>query len=167
MTTHSLIVAVSQNNVIGRDNDLIWHIPEDLKRFKTLTHGKPCIMGRKTFESILSVLGKPLPGRTSIIVSRSGYSYEGCPVATSLEDALELAKDYADEEIIIAGGAQIYREALEKNLVDQIYLTRVLQDYEGDAFLPALDDTKWEVVEDTLKETDPACRFQKLLAKSR
>lgn len=163
MTTVSLIVATSQNNVIGRDNDLIWHIPEDLKRFKALTFGKPCIMGRKTFESIVNILGKPLPGRTSIIVSRSGYSYEGCISATSLDDAVENAKGLNTDEIFIAGGAQIYKQSLDQGLIDKIYLTCVEQDFEGDAYFPELDMGSWTIEEDNSQGTNPSCRFMTLV----
>ncbi len=134
----SLIVAVADNNVIGKDNKMPWHISEDFKHFKEITTGKPCIMGRKTYESILEQLGKPLPNRTSIVVSRSGYKHEGAVTATSLDEALELAKAYIseanDNEIMVIGGAQIYKLALP--IADRIYLTRVHQEPEGDAFFP-------------------------------
>jgi dihydrofolate reductase len=130
----SLIVAVADNDVIGKDNKMLWHIPEDFKHFKAVTLGKPCIMGRKTYESILDHLGKPLPGRTSIVVSRSGYSHEGCLSASSLDEAIEMVQGETDDEIMIIGGAQIYALALP--IADRIYLTRVHQEPEGDAFFP-------------------------------
>ena len=134
----SLIVAVADNNVIGIDNKMPWHIPDDFKHFKAKTIGKPCIMGRKTYESILDALGKPLPKRTSIVISRSNYKHEGCITASSLDEAIELAKAYAspdyDNEIIVMGGAQIYKLALP--VANRIYLTRVHQEPEGDAFFP-------------------------------
>ncbi len=134
----SLIVAVADNNVIGKDNKMPWHISEDFKHFKEITLNKPCIMGRKTYESILEQLGKPLPKRTSIVISRSGYSHEGAMSATSLEEAIELAKAFAteenDNEIMVIGGSQIYKLALPT--ADRIYLTRVHQEPEGDAFFP-------------------------------
>lgn len=132
----SLIVAAAENNVIGKDNKMPWHIPEDFKHFKEITMGKPCIMGRKTYESILDQLGKPLPGRTSIVISRSSYSHEGALSATSLEDAIEKAKAETDGEIMIIGGAQIYEIAIKSKLADRIYLTRVHQSPDGDAFFP-------------------------------
>lgn len=142
MTTIALIVAVADNNVIGKDNKMPWHIPADFKHFKEITMGKPCIMGRKTYESILEQLGKPLPGRTSIVISRtlsSGRGQgEGLKISDSLENAITRAKEEKSQEIIIIGGAQIYKEALDKNLVDRIYLTRVHQSPEGDAFFPEL-----------------------------
>lgn len=159
MTKVALIVAVSQNGVIGKDNDLLWHIPEDMKRFKETTMGKPCIMGRKTFESILDILGKPLPKRENIVVSRSGYAHEGVTTCTSLEDALTYAKSKTSDEVIIMGGAQIYAQAMEEGLVDKIYLTRVLKDYEGDAFfeIPSSDD--WKRTENLSQDTNPPCEF--------
>ena len=136
--TLSLIVAVADNNVIGKDNKMLWHIPEDFKHFKKTTLDKPCIMGRKTYESILEHLGKPLPKRTSIVISRSGYSHEGCLSASSLEGAIEIAqneiKKNDGDEIMILGGAQIYALALP--IANRIYLTRVHQEPEGDAFFP-------------------------------
>ena len=150
MTVVSLIVAAADNNVIGRDNKMPWHIPEDFKYFKRMTTGKPCIMGRKTFESILDMLGKPLPGRTSIVVSRSGYTYEGAKSASSLEEAIEIAEQIAEqdksEEIMILGGAQIYALALEKELVERAYVTRVHQEPEGDAYFPELGP-QWQEIE--------------------
>jgi dihydrofolate reductase len=136
--TVSLIVAAAANNVIGRNNAMPWHIPEDFKHFKTVTMGKPCIMGRKTFESILASLGKPLPGRVNIIVSRTNYQHAGALTCKDLEEAVAQAAKTDTDEICIIGGAQIYAQALEAGLVDRIYLTRVHQAPEGDAFFPAL-----------------------------
>jgi dihydrofolate reductase len=130
----SLIVAVADNNVIGIENKMPWHIPEDFKHFKEITMGKPCIMGRKTYESILEQLGKPLPGRKSIVVSRSGFEHEGAISATSFEEAIEKAKAETHDEVMVIGGSQIYALALPK--ADRIYLTRVHQEPEGDAFFP-------------------------------
>ena len=139
--TISIIVAASQNGVIGRDNQLLWRLPDDLKRFKQLTLGHPMIMGRKTFESI----GKPLPGRTSIIVTRSPeYQVEGTLVVHSLEEALAVAGKLDTEEAFIIGGGEIYRQALENNSVDQIYLTLVHADSEGDTFFEFPDEAKWQ-----------------------
>ena len=145
MTIISLIVAAANNNCIGINNTMPWYIPEDFKHFKNITMGKPCIMGRKTYESILEKLGKPLPGRTSIVISRSGYSHVGAISATSLEDALNIAAKEKSDEVIIIGGAQIYKQAIEKNLANKIYLTRVHQSPDGDAFFPELDDSWIEI----------------------
>lgn len=144
--TISLIVAAADNNVIGKDNAMPWHISEDFKHFKEVTMGKPCIMGRKTFESILEQLGKPLPGRTSIVISRSGFSHESATVCASLEDAITEAQKLTDDEIMVIGGAQIYELALPQ--ADKIYLTRVHQSPDGDAFFPALNDDWRETFRD-------------------
>lgn len=144
MTILSLIVAIADNNVIGLGNKMPWHISEDFKHFKEITMGKPCIMGRKTYESILDQLGKPLPNRTSIVISRSGFTHEGAISASSLENAIEKAKAESDDEIMVIGGAQIYEIALP--LANRIYLTRVHQSPDGDAFFPELDD-EWKEIE--------------------
>ena len=129
----SMIVAADENNVIGKDNQLIWHLPDDLKFFKQKTSGHCIIMGRHTFESV----GKPLPNRTNIIITRDqNYTAEGCQVVHSLEDALELAKE--DDNPFIVGGEQIYRLALP--MADQVYLTRVHHEFEGDRHFPELGD---------------------------
>lgn len=156
--TVSLIVAAAENNVIGKDGAMPWHIPEDLKRFKTLTMGKPCVMGRKTFESILTQLGKPLPGRTSIVVSRSGFIYESATTCPSLESALEKAKETADE-IMIIGGAQIYEQALP--LAQRIYLTRIHQTPDGDALFPEIDKEAWKETARENFETHSFLTFEK------
>jgi dihydrofolate reductase len=125
----SIIVAAAQNGVIGRQNQLIWHLPNDLRQFKRLTVGHPILMGRKTFESI----GKPLPGRTSIIISRNQeFQITGCVTVSTLEKALEAARQTGTDEAFVIGGAEIYRLALP--LTDRIYLTEVRADFEGDAF---------------------------------
>lgn len=136
------IAALSENRVIGRDNGLPWHIPEDLKHFKTLTLGKPLIMGRKTFESIGS---KPLPRRTNIIVSRKGLEAGSCPVFSNIQDALDYARRIAVRdninELMICGGAQIYEQALP--FTDRLYLTIIHQTIDGDAFFPAWSPDEW------------------------
>lgn len=151
------IAAMSRNRVIGVDNGIPWHLPADLKFFKAQTMGKPVIMGRKTFESILSLLGKPMPGRHSIIVSRGDYKYDGINTHASLESALAEARAVAAEkncdEIIIGGGAQIYELAMP--LLDRLYLTEVLRDYEGDAYFPTLDDSQWLETLRVFHDDDP------------
>lgn len=141
----SLVVAAADNNIIGRDNAMPWHIPEDFKHFKDVTMGKPCIMGRKTFESILAQLGKPLPGRVNIIVSRRNYQHGGALTCKDLDEAIEQAVKTGSDEICIIGGAQIYAQALP--LADRIHLTRVHQSPEGDASFPALG-AEWKEVSD-------------------
>ncbi len=138
----SIIVAMGSNRVIGKDNKLLWHLSEDLKMFKKITMGHHMIMGRKTFESI----GKPLPGRTTIIITRDrSYTQEGCHICHSLEDAITLAKDANEIELVICGGGEIYAQALK--LADKIYLTRVDYDQEGDTYFPEIDMTNWQVQE--------------------
>ncbi len=132
----AIIVAVAENGVIGADNGLPWRLPDDLKRFKALSLGKPVVMGRRTFDSI----GRPLPGRTNIVVSRqAGLAIEGAIVARSLDDALVAAG--AASEIVVIGGAEIFRQALPRT--DTIHLTRVHARVAGDVFFPELDPAKW------------------------
>ena len=136
-----IIAAIGANNELGKDNDLIWYLPADLKRFKKVTTGHTIIMGRNTFESI----GKPLPNRRSIIITRNtSYKKEGCEVVHSLEDAIKLIKD--QDNAFIIGGAQIYHEAIEKNLVDQLDITEVHQDFNADVYFPSIDKATWEEV---------------------
>jgi dihydrofolate reductase len=135
----SIIVAAATNHVIGVQGALPWHISEDLKRFRALTTGKPIVMGRLTYESI----GKPLPQRRNIIISRqAGYRATGCEVVTSPVAALDLAA--GAEEIMVIGGGRIYTQLLP--LADRIYLTRVHARPEGDAFFPELDHEVWRTV---------------------
>ena len=137
----TIIAAIGNNNELGKGNDLIWHLPADLKRFKKRTTGHAIIMGRNTFESI----GKPLPNRRTIIITRNtSYQKEGCEVVHSLEDAIELIA--SQEDAFIIGGAQIYKEAMEKNVVDQLDITKVHQDFDADVFFPAIDSMVWEEV---------------------
>ena len=149
----SLIVAVSKNDVIGKDNDLIWHLPNDMKFFKETTTGHHVIMGRKNFESIPHRF-RPLPNRTNIIVTRqSDYIAEGCYVVNSLEEALEIAKKNRDKEPFVIGGGQIYKLSLERDLIDRIYLTRINHSFDGDTFFPELN-SNWEQIkrEDCFKD---------------
>jgi len=133
----TIIAAVASNNALGKDNQLIWHLPADLKRFKKVTLGHHIIMGRKTFES----LGKPLPNRTTIIITRNkNYKQEGCIVVNSLKQAIEAAK--ADENPYILGGAEIYKQAIE--IADKLDITLVEQSFEADAFFPEIDSEIWE-----------------------
>lgn len=136
--TISIIVAVADNNAIGLNNQLLWHISEDLKRFKSLTSGHHIIMGRKTFESI----GKPLPNRTNIVISRNpNFKPEGCIVVCSLDEALVIARN--EQEVFIIGGGEIYKQVLP--LTDRIYLTRVHGSFPADTFFPELELMDWEV----------------------
>ena len=146
----TIIAAIGLNNELGKDNDLIWHLPADLKRFKKVTSGHAIIMGRNTFESI----GKPLPNRRSIIITRNtSYKKEGCDVVHSLEEAINLIKDQKNAFII--GGAQIYKEAIEKQLVDQLDITKVHQNFEADVFFPTIEQSVWEeIYEETFLPDD-------------
>lgn len=139
----ALIVAAAANNVIGCENRLPWHLPEDLKYFKTVTMGKPVIMGRKTYESI----GRPLPGRTNIVVTRQ-HDWpvpEGVLVAHDLVEAQRLAEDAADNsvssEVMVIGGAEIYRASM--NHAQRIYLTKINKNFSGDAYFPELSPKEW------------------------
>jgi dihydrofolate reductase len=131
-----VVAAMAKNTrVIGKDNQLLWHVPADLKRFKSLTLGHPIIMGRKTFDSILSILGKPLPGRTNIVLTRDdSYHHEGMRVAHSLEEAIKIAEAEHPQEIHIGGGADLYRQTLP--LVSRLHVTWFFDDQDGDAFFP-------------------------------
>lgn len=145
----SLIVAVAQNGVIGHENQLIWHLPYDLKQFKRLTTGHPIIMGRKTFESI----GKPLPNRTSIVITRSkNWCFEGVVVVNSVEEAIEAARQTGTDEAFVIGGAEIYRLTLP--IANKIYLTEVKADFEGDAYfvIPHLEE--WQELSRVVHSTD-------------
>ena len=138
----AIIVAAAENGVIGRDNALPWHLTEDLRYFKRMTMGKPIIMGRKTYESI----GKPLPGRANIVITRNrAFKAEGVQVTGSLDEALSLSADVAlidgAEEVLVIGGAEIYRAAIPR--ADRLYVTEVHASVEGDALLPEIDWNQW------------------------
>jgi dihydrofolate reductase len=137
----TIIAAIAKNNALGKDNDLIWHLPEDLKRFKKTTTGHSILMGRNTFESI----GRPLPNRTSIIITRNeNYFKDGCLIANSLEAAIELVKEEA--QIFIIGGAQVYTYAMENNIADVLDITLVHHEFEADVFFPEIDLKIWKEV---------------------
>lgn len=136
----SIIVAMSTNKVIGKNNDLPWKLPTDLKRFKTLTSGKTIIMGRKCFESI----GKPLPNRTNVIITRNkDYVAEGCEVRYNIDEAIK-EFNVEGEELFIIGGSEIYKTAFP--IADKLYLTHVVAEIEGDTFLEGLVESDWKMV---------------------
>ena len=143
MTQHpplALIAARARNGVIGLDNRMPWHLPEDQAYFKRVTLGKPVVMGRKTFESI----GRPLPGRLNIVVTRNpDWQAAGVQVAHSLDAALALAAAAAPEEIMLIGGAELYRQALPQ--ADVLYLTEIDAEFAGDAFFPEVDLARWRI----------------------
>ncbi len=150
----TLIVAATKNNAIGKDNKMMWHLPNDLKFFKNTTWGFPIIMGRKTFEAI----GKPLPGRQNIVVTNNeDWAAEGVEKAASLEEAIEKAKEANTKEIFVAGGGKIYRQAIE--LADKILMTRVTADLDGDTFFPKISKKEWELVSDEPHHADEKHNF--------
>ncbi|WP_144392219.1 type 3 dihydrofolate reductase [Pleionea sediminis] len=133
----SLVCAMANNRVIGKDNEMPWHMPADLKHFKETTMGKPIVMGRKTFESI----GRPLPGRRNVIITRNPkYHHDGIDVVNSVEDAITLLQD--EPEIMITGGGNIYEQTLER--ADNLFLTFIDLDVDGDAFFPAFEHLNLE-----------------------
>ena len=155
MTHLSLIVALAQNRVIGLNNTLPWHLPEDLKRFRQLTMGHHIIMGRKTYES----LGRLLPGRISVIVSRNrDYQVQGATVVHSLEDALKACN--ADTEAFLIGGAELYQQAL--GLANKLYLTQIDAEFAGDAFFPEMDMREWDLLEQQAYTSEQGLPFQYL-----
>jgi len=136
----SLIVAAAENNAIGKNNQLLWHLPNDLKFFKNTTWGMPVIMGRKTFEAV----NKPLPGRFNIVITRQpGWKGEGTVVATDLTDALKKAAETNCKETFIIGGGEIYKQGID--IAGKIYMTRVHAVLDGDTFFPVIDETKWQL----------------------
>lgn len=149
----SIIVAASENNVIGNQGALPWRLSDDLKRFKSLTMGKPIVMGRKTWDSI----GKPLPGRKNIVITRQpGFVAEGCDVVSSVAEALAAAGDA--DEIMVIGGSEIY--ALFMPLAGRVYLTRVHADVEGDVGFPVLDTDTWRLVSDERHSADEKNQYE-------
>lgn len=151
----SLIAAASENNVIGNHGKIPWDLPEDLKYFRTITLGKPIIMGRKTYQSI----GHPLPERRNIVITRQkDFLAEGCDVVGSLEEAIEVGGGRGKvEEVFVIGGGEIYREALPRS--DRIYLTRVHAKVEGDAYFPEFHPEHWQEVSRERHEGEPAYTF--------
>lgn len=135
----TVIAAVAENNALGKENQLLWHLPDDFKRFKSLTSGHYIIMGRKTFESF----PKPLPNRTHVIISRqANYQPEGCIVVNSLEQAMEACPK--TEEVFIIGGGEIYRQSIA--VADKLDLTKVHASFEADTYFPGVDLSKWQLV---------------------
>ena len=145
----STIVAVAKNNVIGKDNDIPWYLPADLKYFKKITTGHHIVMGRKCYESI----GRPLPKRTNVVVTRNPFFIaSGCLITHNVAEAVELAEANGEEEVFIIGGGQIYEIALPH--VDRIYLTEVDVEVEGDIFFPTIDPNNWNLIKETKNKSD-------------
>lgn len=137
----SIIAAVAENNCIGIKNDLPWNIPEDLKHFKDITQGKPVLMGYKTYLSIVSRIGKPLPGRTNIVVSRENVQvpFENVIIYSDLQKAVQ---DFKDKDLFVIGGASIYKQMID--YADKLYITRVHKIVDGDAFFPEIKVDMWK-----------------------
>ena len=148
----SIVVAIAENNAIGKENKLLWHLPADLKHFREVTTGHTIIMGRKTYDSV----GKPLPNRRNIVITRkSGLEIPGVEVVHTLEEALVLCDE--DEEVFIGGGAEIYKMAM--SLTDKIYLTVVKGIFDADTFFPEIDPNNWEETESISFEPDEKNAF--------
>jgi dihydrofolate reductase len=152
MKSIAIIAALgAKTRAIGKDNKLLWHIPDDLKRFKALTTSHPVIMGRKTFASIVAVLGKALPGRTNIVITRDlAWHYPEAIIVHSLEKAFAKAKEVEKEEIFIGGGTQIYELALP--YVDRLYLTLIDDEKEGDSYFPEYEKEFTKIISNEARE---------------
>jgi len=142
----SIVVAIAENHAIGKDNQLLWHLPKDLKHFKEITSGGTVIMGRKTYDSV----GKPLPNRRNIIITRQQIEIAGCEVVNSLQAGLDLCREH--KEVFIVGGAEIYKQAMP--LTDKIYLTIVHESFEADTYFPEISKDIWKETERTDHEAD-------------
>ncbi|HJT74703.1 MAG TPA: dihydrofolate reductase [Chitinophaga sp.] len=149
--TISIIVAASENNVIGINNHLPWHLPVDMKYFRDTTIGKPIVMGRKSFDE----LGKALPGRPNIVITRQkDFTRDGIYVVPSLEAGIEKAKTFNTEEIFVTGGGEIFKLALDSDLIDRLYLTRVHATVQGDTCFPQFNPKGWKLVKDEFHDKD-------------
>ncbi|MFZ9027731.1 MAG: dihydrofolate reductase [Crocinitomicaceae bacterium] len=141
----SLIVAVDAEGGIGRDNDLMWHLPEDMKFFKEKTSGQIVVMGRKNYESIPERF-RPLPKRENVVLTRNeAFQAEGCKVFHSLNECLIAYENEEERTVFVIGGGEIYRLALEENVVDEMFITHINKAYGADTFFPQFDESKWEV----------------------
>ena len=148
----TIIAAIAKNNALGKDNQLLWHLPDDFKRFKNITTGHYIIMGRKTFESF----PKPLPNRTHVIISRQkNYSQLNCIVVTSLQKAIEACPQ--NEEIFIIGGGEIYNQSMA--IADKLDITRVNHSFEADTFFPEIDLTQWKLIFEEFHPKDEKHKF--------
>lgn len=148
----TIIAAAGENNALGKNNDLVWHLPDDFKRFKRLTSGHHIIMGRKTFESF----PKLLPGRKHVIITRKeDYHPDNTSVVHSLEEAIRISK--LDEQPFIIGGGEIYKIAMEK--AEKIELTRVHGEFEADTFFPEIDENKWKLVKEEFHDKDEKHKY--------
>lgn len=156
----SFIVAMDENRVIGKNNQLPWHLPEDLKYFKRVTMGHPIVMGRKTFDSI----GRPLPGRENIIITRNNeFKNESCTVFHSMEQLLQYCQDHSNEEYFVIGGAEVFKQLI--SFVDRLYITFINEQFEGDTFFPTIDMNEWELIsrEQGLQDEKNPYRYEFLI----
>jgi dihydrofolate reductase len=154
----SLLVAADENNIIGKDNKLPWHLPNDLKYFKNQTWAMPILMGRKTFESI----GKPLQGRKSIVVTRNKeWKHDGVEVVHSVAQAIEKAKEFGVKEIFVIGGAEIFQTAFEQ--ANRVYLTRIHHQFDGDAYFPNVSEKDWSLVQSRFCAADEKNKYDHTL----
>lgn len=148
----TIIAAVAKNNALGKNNDLLWHLPNDFKRFKELTSGHYIIMGRKTFESF----PKPLPNRTHVVISRQkNYAPEGCIVVDSLENGIKTCPK--NEDLFIIGGGEIYKQSI--NIVDKLDITRVHENFEAEVFFPEIDMNIWKLESEDFHEKDEKHKY--------
>lgn len=159
----SIIAAVARNGVIGKDNQLLWRLPEDMRHFRDTTRGKPVIMGRRTWES-LSDAFRPLPGRHNIVVSRNpAYQPAGATLASTLNDAI--LKAGSADEVFVIGGAELYQQALP--IADRLYLTEIDQDFEGDASFPNIEKSNWEEASRENQSSSSGIRYSFVLYRRR
>lgn len=153
----SLIAALSQNHVIGKDNDLPWHLPDDMKYFMQTTNGHHCIMGRKNYDSIPAKF-KPLPNRTNIVVTRQkNFNAPGCLVVNSLDEAIAIAKNNNEDELFIIGGADIYKQSMPQ--MQRMYLTEIKALIDGDTFFPEFKKEEWQETKRTLHPVDERHKY--------
>lgn len=147
----SILVAVAENGVIGKDNDLIWHLPRDLKFFQRTTTGHHMLMGRKT----LQALGKPLKNRHHIVISRGfDYVHDQVSIFSSVEEGISFSQKSGEKELFISGGGSIYAYCLDNNLVDKLYITRVHAEFDGDTVFPDIDQKKWKLLTSVFYDAD-------------
>jgi len=147
----TIVVAIASNNAIGKNNQLLWHLPKDLKHFKDITAGGTVIMGRKTYDSV----GRPLPKRRNIVITRQDIEIEGCEVVKSIDEAIALCAD--EQEVFIVGGAEIYRQAMQ--ITNRIYLTIVHHAFDADTFFPEINYNEWKEIDREDHETDEKHAF--------
>ncbi len=157
----SLIAAVAQNRAIGKDNQLLWRLPEDMRHFRETTRGKTVIMGRKTWESLPAAF-RPLPGRRNLVLTRApSYVAPGAEICHALSEALELAANDDDDEIFVIGGEDLYRQALP--LAQRLYLTEITEAPAGDAFFPEVSASEWHEVSRTTQRNEAGLEFSFVL----